>query len=157
MSGARENILDPLERSSEIIFGLIMALTFTSTISLLASKADVRMMLAGALGCNLAWGIVDASMYLLGQAVTRERLRSLALAVASAPPDYARRIIVEIMPLDTGRIFTEAELDRIASVVRANPIPDGGSYQHQTNCAVPLASFCSYFYRQFRWRCIRLL
>ncbi len=45
MSGARENILDPLERSSEIIFGLIMALTFTSTISLLASKADVRMML----------------------------------------------------------------------------------------------------------------
>ncbi len=65
-----KNILDPLERSSEIIFGLIMALTFTSTISLLASKADVRMMLAGALGCNLAWGIVDASMYLLGQAVT---------------------------------------------------------------------------------------
>ena len=123
MTAERESILDPLERSSEIIFGLIMALTFTSTISLLASKADVRMMLAGALGCNLAWGIVDAAMYLLGQAVTRERLRSLALAVASAPPEYARRIIVDNMPLDTGRIFTESELDRIASVVRANPIP----------------------------------
>ncbi len=123
MAKERESILDPLERSSEIIFGLIMALTFTSTISLLASKADVRMMLAGALGCNLAWGIVDAAMYLLGQAVTRERLRSLALEVVSASPENARRIIVENVPLNAGRIFTDAELDRIAGVVRANPIP----------------------------------
>jgi hypothetical protein len=123
MAVERESILDPLERSSEIIFGLIMALTFTSTISLLASKADVRMMLAGALGCNLAWGIVDAAMYLLSRAVTRERLRSLALAVASASPENARRIIVENIPLDAGRIFNDAELNRIAGVVRANPIP----------------------------------
>jgi hypothetical protein len=123
MAVERESILDPLERSSEIIFGLIMALTFTSTISLLASEADVRMMLAGALGCNLAWGIVDAAMYLLSRAVTRERLRSLALAVASASPENARRIIVENIPLDAGRIFNDAELNRIAGVVRANPIP----------------------------------
>ncbi len=52
------NILDPLERAFEITFGLIMALTFTSTISLFATKADVHMMLAGATGCNIAWGIV---------------------------------------------------------------------------------------------------
>ena len=107
MANERDSILDPLERSSEIIFGLIMALTFTSTISLLASKADVRMMLAGALGCNLAWGIVDAAMYLLGQAVTRERWRSLALDVASASPENARRIIVDNIPLNAGRIFTD--------------------------------------------------
>jgi hypothetical protein len=123
MTDERKSILDPLERSSEIIFGLIMALTFTSTISLVASKADVRMMLVGALGCNIAWGIVDAAMYLLSQTVSRERLRSLALAVASAPPENARHIIIENMPLETGRIFTESELERIASVVRSSPIP----------------------------------
>lgn len=123
MDHENDSILDPLERSSEIIFGLIMALTFTSTISLLASKADVRMMLAGALGCNLAWGIVDAAMYLLAQTVTRERYRSLALEVAAATPESARRIIVENIPLNAGRIFTESELDRIAAAVRANPIP----------------------------------
>jgi hypothetical protein len=123
MVNERDSILDPLERSSEIIFGLIMALTFTSTISLLASKADVRMMLAGALGCNLAWGIVDAAMYLLAQTVTRERWRSLAMDVATASPESARRIIVDNIPLNAGRIFTASELDRIAGVVRANPIP----------------------------------
>jgi hypothetical protein len=123
MAKERESILDPLERSSEIIFGLIMALTFTSTISLLASQSDVRMMLAGALGCNLAWGIVDAAMYLLAQAVTRERWRSLAMDVAAASPESARRIIVDNIPLNAGRIFTVSELDRIVSVVRANPIP----------------------------------
>lgn len=117
------NVLDPLERSSEIIFGLIMALTFTSTISLFATKADVHTMLAGAIGCNLAWGIVDAAMYLLAQIVTRERWRTLALEVAGASPELARRIIVENIPLNAGRIFTEAELDRLAGAVRAGSIP----------------------------------
>ncbi len=41
MAEKPSNILDPLERASEIIFGLIMALTFTSTIGLLATKADL--------------------------------------------------------------------------------------------------------------------
>lgn len=117
------NVLDPLERSSEIIFGLIMALTFTSTISLLASQTDVHMMLAAAIGCNLAWGIVDAAMYLLAQIVTRERWRTLALEVAAASPDAARRIIVENIPLGAGRIFTESELDRLAGAVRAGSVP----------------------------------
>lgn len=41
-------------------------LTFTG--SLAAATADqttVRAMLIGALGCNLAWGIIDAGMYLM--------------------------------------------------------------------------------------------
>jgi hypothetical protein len=30
-----------------------------------AGEADVREMLIGSLGCNLAWGIIDAIMYLM--------------------------------------------------------------------------------------------
>ena len=123
MAEDRSSILDPLERSSEIIFGLIMALTFTSTISLFATKADVHTMLAGALGCNLAWGIVDAAMYLLAQIVTRERWRTLSLEVASSSPIEARRLIAGNMPLGAGKIFTEGELDRLAGAVRASSIP----------------------------------
>src|SRR5512140_1894989 len=81
-------VLDPIERSSEIMFGLIMALTFTCTISVTSStRADVMTMLAGALGCNVAWGLVDAAMYLLAQIVTREQRRSLVqdISVASLP------------------------------------------------------------------------
>ncbi|MBY0225997.1 MAG: VIT family protein [Hyphomicrobium sp.] len=124
MAENESSILDPLERASEIIFGLIMALTFTSTISLLATKADVHTMLAGAIGCNLAWGIVDAAMYLLAQIVTRERWRTLALTVASASTVEARRLIAEHIPLGAGKIFTESELDRLAGAVRASAIPE---------------------------------
>ena len=46
-----KRFLDPLERSSEILFGLIMVLTFTGTLSAAeAGRAEVRAMLVGALG-----------------------------------------------------------------------------------------------------------
>ena len=60
-------VLSPLERVEEVVFGLIMALTFTGTLSVAtADRAEVRTMLIGALGCNLAWGLVDGVMYMLG-------------------------------------------------------------------------------------------
>ncbi len=58
--------LSPVDRVSGVIFGLIMALTFTGTLSVAtADRNEVRSMLIGALGCNTAWGLVDAVMYLL--------------------------------------------------------------------------------------------
>ena len=37
-----------------------MVLTFTGSLSVAeAGRDDVRTMLIGALGCNLAWGIID--------------------------------------------------------------------------------------------------
>src|SRR5215510_246300 len=60
-------VLDPMDRISEVLFALIMVLTYTGTLSVAtADHAEVRTMLIGALGCNLAWGLVDAVMYLLG-------------------------------------------------------------------------------------------
>ena len=61
-----KRLLNPIDRISEILFGLIMALTFTCTISVFeADKAVVKDMLIGAIGCNIAWGLVDAVMYSL--------------------------------------------------------------------------------------------
>ena len=59
--------LDPIDRISEVFFGLIMVLTSTGTLSVLtAGRVEVKTMIMGALGCNLAWGIIDAGMYLMG-------------------------------------------------------------------------------------------
>lgn len=59
-------LLDPIDRISEVLFGLIMALTFTCTISVMdTEREDVKELLIGAIGCNIAWGFVDAVMYLL--------------------------------------------------------------------------------------------
>src|SRR6188768_2220227 len=63
---ASPRVLDRLERTSEVLFGLIMVLTFTGSISVAdAGEGQIREILVGALGCNFAWGIVDASMYLM--------------------------------------------------------------------------------------------
>jgi hypothetical protein len=49
-------VLAPIDRVSEVLFGLIMVLTFTGSLSVAeAGRDDVRTMLIGALGCNLAW------------------------------------------------------------------------------------------------------
>jgi hypothetical protein len=59
--------LDPIDRVSEVLFGLIMVLTFTGSLSVAeAGRAEVREMLVGALGCNIAWGIIDGLLYLMG-------------------------------------------------------------------------------------------
>jgi len=63
----RARYLDPIERSLEVLFGLIMVLTFTQSMSVLgAGREEVREMLIGALGCNLAWGSIDACFYVMG-------------------------------------------------------------------------------------------
>ena len=60
-------MLQPDERIAEVLFGLIMVLTFTGSLSVAeADRAEIRTMLIGALGCNLAWGIIDAVLYVMG-------------------------------------------------------------------------------------------
>lgn len=62
-TSTRDRVLDPVDRISEVLFGLIMALTFTGLIgSALGDGDEVRALLLGALGCNLAWGLVDGVM-----------------------------------------------------------------------------------------------
>src|SRR6478609_7585843 len=53
-----KRILEPSERIAEVLFGLIMVLTFTGSLSIAeADRAEVRSMLIGALGCNTVWGL----------------------------------------------------------------------------------------------------
>src|SRR3954464_15968888 len=66
-SSTRRRVLTPDERIAEVLFGLIMVLTFTGSLSVAeAGREDVRTMLIGALGCNIAWGVIDGVLYLMG-------------------------------------------------------------------------------------------
>ena len=88
-------VLDPIDRISEVLFGLFMVLTFTGTLSVVDSGRDeVRSMLIAAIGCNIAWGFVDGVMYVLRNLVARGRKARLVRAVrAATPPEQARRLI----------------------------------------------------------------
>jgi VIT1/CCC1 family predicted Fe2+/Mn2+ transporter len=71
-------VLDPIERVSEVIFGLLMAMTFVGALSVAtAGREEVRTMMITALGCNLAWGLADAVMYLVRTVTERTRGRAL--------------------------------------------------------------------------------
>ena len=71
-------VLDPSDRTAEVLFGLIMVLTFTGSLSVAeAGRADVRAMLIGALGCNLAWGVIDSVLYLMSTLAEKSRPRAL--------------------------------------------------------------------------------
>lgn len=110
-----KRILDPVERSSEVLFGLIMVLGFTSTVSAThAGRPEVRTMIAGALGCNLAWGIVDAIMYLM--AALSQKGHSLAIlnAVRSAhAPEDAHRIISDAFPPSVAECMDRSQFEQI--------------------------------------------
>jgi hypothetical protein len=97
----RERVLDPIERASEVIFGLLMAMTFIGALSAAtAGREEVRTMMMTAIGCNLAWGLADAVMYLVRIATNRTRNRTM-LTKVRAEPDAAK-----------GRAFVEEALPR---------------------------------------------
>ena len=60
--------LDPDESLGELLFGLIMALTVTLGVRLLSSQDALKPheLAVALVGCNVAWGIIDAALYLLG-------------------------------------------------------------------------------------------
>jgi len=79
--------LDPGERLGELLFGLIMVLTFTlgAGIELQGDRDATRELLLAALGCNAAWGIIDAALYLMGRLSERGRLHRLIRKIQAAP------------------------------------------------------------------------
>jgi len=95
-----KRFLEPNERISEVLFGLIMVLTFTGSLSVAeAGRADVRPMLIGALGCNLAWGFIDGILYLMGCLAEKGRnRRSLRAVRQAAAPAQAHRVIANALP-----------------------------------------------------------
>ena len=92
----REPVLSPVDRVSELLFGLFMALTFVGAVSVAESgREEVRTMFAAALGCNLAWGLVDAVMYLVRTVTERGRLLTLVRDVKAAPDAETGRALIE--------------------------------------------------------------
>ena len=106
-------ILEPMERITEVLFALIMVLTFTCSFGVAgAGREEVRTMLIGALGCNLAWGIIDAVFYLMGNfsALGQGILRLRALREATNPA-HAHQIIAQALPPVVVSVLSSSELE----------------------------------------------
>jgi len=98
-SKSSQQVLEPPERLSEVLFGLIMVLTFTCSFSVARTgHGEVREMLLGALGCNVAWGIIDGIFYLM--ASLSEQGHNIAIlreVRAASTPEKAHEVIADAL------------------------------------------------------------
>jgi hypothetical protein len=130
VTAIRKSPLDPVDRYAEIIFGLIMVLTFTCTLSVAESgRREVRDMLVAALGCNVAWGIVDGVMYVVTSVIDRARKVAVFRGVRdAATPEGARAVVLAALPEGVAAVTDEADADRMvarARTLQKSPVHPG--------------------------------
>ena len=122
--------LDPASSLGEIMFGLIMTLTFTLGAGIIIEdegREGARELLIAVIGCNIAWGIIDGALYLAGQLFDRGRLRRLGQSIrAASGPAAAIDLIAgeldELLAKVTSDPERAALYRRIAENIRATPL-----------------------------------
>ena len=122
----REPVLNPVDRVSEMLFGLFMALTFVGAVSVAESgDTQIRTMFVAALGCNLAWGLVDAVMYLVRTVTDRGRSLSLIRSIRDAPDAATgRRLIEGALSKVVAGLVSTAEIEAMrARIVALTSLP----------------------------------
>lgn len=120
---APEPVLSPVDRVCELCFGLFMALTFLGAVSAATAGQEAgRVMFYTALGCNLAWGLADAVMYLVRTLTHRARRRALATAIRS-DADVAQGVRLLRAELDgvMRTLVSDAELGAVRSRLAGLP------------------------------------
>jgi hypothetical protein len=114
-------VLEPGERLAEILFGLIMVLTFTGSLSVAtADRVEVKVMLIAALGCNIAWGLIDAIMFIMSRLNERGGDRKTVLAVKRArTAAEAHELIRRNVPPVVGRELSREVMERVHARIGA--------------------------------------
>jgi hypothetical protein len=115
-----------MDRISEVLFGLIMALTFTATLGVAtADDIAIRTMLLGALGCNLAWGIIDGGVYLLARLNQRGRaIIKWRMVRDTIDAGAAQAIIADSLPPLVASIMEPSQLEMMRQRLRQSPEPE---------------------------------
>jgi len=126
-----DKYLDPVSSFGEIVFGLVMTLTFTLGAGLMIEQEGAeaaRELLIATIGCNVAWGIIDAALHIVGEVFERGRRRRLVHVIQrSASVERALPHVAEEFDELLAPVTTEPErrqlYERITERVRANAIP----------------------------------
>ena len=118
--------LDPISRISEVLFGLIMVLSFTGSISVVSDgKAEIKDLLWAALGCNLAWGIIDGVFYLMTRLFEKGHGYSVFMKLKSTTDKAeARKLISDELPPVISAILKPEEVDQLQErLVKLEDVP----------------------------------
>ena len=121
-------VLVPMERISDTLFGLILALTFICSLGVAtAGNIKIQTMLIGALGCNLAWGIVDGGLYLLARINEQGgKILTLRAIRRASDPAAAQRSIAEPLPPEWQRFCRRSNWNCFGKDCSSCPSRPGG-------------------------------
>ena len=146
-----ERALEPMETISEIWFGLLMVLSFTCSLSVNgAGREEVRTLLIAALGCNLAWGIIDAVMHLVRRFAERGTAIAKLRAVHYASnPDAAHKVISDSLPPLLASVLSPADLEGMRQKLNQLPGPPPLSVVTKTDWLGAAAVFLAVFLTTF--------
>jgi len=101
-----------------------MVLTFTGAISVATDgRQEIRELLWAALGCNVAWGLVDAIMYLMNVLMERGHDLVMVQKIRGATQGEARKIVKEEIRPAVAALMTDEELDTFTSRLKRVPEP----------------------------------
>jgi VIT1/CCC1 family predicted Fe2+/Mn2+ transporter len=116
-------LLNTMDRVSEILFGIIMTLTFTCSIGIANAKnTEIRQLIIAAISCNIAWGLVDAISYIVSTIMQRSRNRTVLDSVlTTSDADKARKYISDSLPPSIASVLEAADLEQIRSKLAKLP------------------------------------
>ncbi|WP_233873364.1 VIT1/CCC1 transporter family protein [Paraburkholderia adhaesiva] len=122
-SDMRRQVLNTVDRVCELCFGLFMALTFVGAVKAVTAGADEgNKMFFTALGCNLAWGLADAVMYLVRTLADRgQRLKLVQTVRQEQDQAVAVRALREALPDKLEPLVEDADLERIRARLATVP------------------------------------
>jgi hypothetical protein len=114
-TGRSGRVLDPVARTSEVLFGLIMALTFTGTLgAATAGREEIRTLLIGMIGCNIAWGLVDAVMFMMSSLTERGHgLLTINAVRDASTPAQAHQIVRNALPPLVSSLMTGGDVEKL--------------------------------------------
>jgi VIT1/CCC1 family predicted Fe2+/Mn2+ transporter len=83
--------IDPGDALGEVMFGIIMTLTFTvgARYFMVHGEFDREELIVGAVGCNIAWGIIDAVLFIIGTLFFRSQRTRFYQSLRATADDKA--------------------------------------------------------------------
>ena len=150
-SARTRRVLEPSDRISEVLFGLIMVLTFTGSLSIAeAGREDVRAMLIGALGCNVAWGIIDGILYLMGALAEKARdLRMHNAVLGTNDAERAHQLIAASLPDVVASVLQPVDLESMRQRLHDLPTPPARARLSGADWSGALGIFLLVFFSTF--------
>jgi hypothetical protein len=120
-----KGLLGTDDRISEILTGIIMILTFTCTFSVVNSgSTSVIDMLTGAVSSTMAWGFIDAVMYLFMTLIDKQHNITFMNYVRKAKdPVKVHQVIVDALPEVIIDLMQPAEIEILKEKILKLPEP----------------------------------